>query len=146
MRRRRRGRTQVRGTNGQSYARMAKQLLSPLDQFQEEFERESKKQRSSNPVFHVFFPALDRVRWSQARMDVRRALLSAAIAVQLDGREALMKHPDPVVGGPFEYTAFEGGFELRSKLKLDEKLRTKWKLVDERAGEPLTLTVGRRGK
>jgi hypothetical protein len=129
----------------QSYERMAKQLVLPLNQFEEGFEREVKKQ-NGNPVFHVFFPALDRVRWSHARMDVRRALLSAALGVQLDGREALMKRPDPVVGGSFEYTAFEGGFELRSKLKLDEKLRTKWKLVDERAAEPLALTVGRRGK
>jgi hypothetical protein len=37
-----------------------------------------------------------------------------------------------VAGGPFEYSAFDGGFELRSKWKLDDK--------------PPTLTVGRRGK
>jgi hypothetical protein len=41
----------------------------------------------------------------------------AALAVQLHGRDALKDHPDPVAGGPFEYAAFEGGFELRSRLK-----------------------------
>jgi hypothetical protein len=66
------------------------------------------------------------------RADVRRALLAAAIAVQLEGRDALKNHPDPVGGGAFEYVAFEGGFELHSKLKVQDK--------------PVALTVGRRGK
>jgi hypothetical protein len=79
------------------------------------------------------------------RADVRRALLSAALAVRLDGKGALKEHPDPIVGGPFEYVAFEGGFQLRSKWKVDEKVRSRWKL-DERFAKPVTLTVGRRGK
>jgi hypothetical protein len=48
-----------------------------------------------------------------------------------------------VVGGPFDYAAFEGGFELRSKWQPDEKLRARWKLD---APEPPVLTAGRRGK
>jgi hypothetical protein len=114
------------------YALMAKKLELPPDQFEKEFEREVAA-RAGNPVFKVFFPALVNVRRAQARADVRRALLSAAIAVRLDGRDALKNHPDPVVGGPFEYVAFDGGFELRSQLK-------------GRDDKPLTLTVGRRGK
>jgi hypothetical protein len=51
------------------------------------------------------------------------------------GRDALKKHRDPVLGGPFEYTARKGGFELRSKWQLDERL-----------AKPLALTVGRPGK
>jgi hypothetical protein len=111
-----------------SYALMAQKLSLPPDQFAKEFQREEQKQ-AGNPVFKPIFAALDRVRQQQARADVRRALLAAALAVQLEGRDALKKHPDPVVGGPFEYTPFEGGFELRSKLK----------------GPPVVLTVGRRG-
>jgi hypothetical protein len=111
-----------------SYALMAQKLSLPLDQFAKEFQREEQKQ-AGNPVFKPIFAALDRVRLQQARADVRRALLAAALAVQLEGRDALKKHPDPVVGDPFEYTPFEGGFELRSRLK----------------GAPLVLTVGRRG-
>ncbi len=114
-----------------AYALMAKKLELPLDQFEKEFEREAAK-RAGNPVFKVFFPAVPKARRAQARAEVRRALLSAALAVQLDGRDALKNHPDPVVGGPFDYVAFEGGFELRSKFKTDDK--------------PLALTVGRRGK
>jgi hypothetical protein len=72
---------------------------------------------------------------------VGRSLLSAAVAVQLDGRAALKNHTDPVIGGSFDCVGFEGGFELRSKWLLDEKLRSKWYLPSE----PLVLLVGRRG-
>src|SRR5262249_24344348 len=113
-------------------ALLAAMLDLPPDRFQKEYEREAKK-RSGNPVFKVVFPNLARMRGHQAQVDIRRALLAAALAVQLDGRAALKKHPDPVAGGPFEYTAFKGGVELRSK----------WKPAG-RDAKPLTLTVGRR--
>jgi hypothetical protein len=113
------------------YALMAKKLDLPLDQFEKEFKREATK-RVGNPVFTGYFAAFPKIRQAQARTDVRRALLSAAVAVHLDGRAALKTHPDPVVGGPFQYVAFEGGFELRSKLKGQD-------------GNPVALTVGRRG-
>jgi RNA polymerase sigma factor (sigma-70 family) len=111
-------------------APLAKALDRPPDQVAREFEREAAK-LAGNPVFKVFAPALDNVRGRRARADVRRALLAAALAVRLDGQGALKDHPDPVIGGPFEYMAFDGGFELRSKLKQDDT--------------PLALTVGRRG-
>ncbi|HEY7310227.1 MAG TPA: sigma-70 family RNA polymerase sigma factor [Gemmataceae bacterium] len=112
-------------------ARLAKMLDLPPDQVAKAFEREETK-RAGNPVFNLFSPVLHNVRRRQAQADVRRALLSAALAVQLNGRDVLKNHADPVVGGPFDYVAFEGGFELRSKWKLDDK--------------PVALTVGRRGK
>ena len=107
-------------------------LGQPLDQFEKEFEREAAKQ-AGNPVYKMLFPAVVNVRRAQARIEVRRALLVTALAVQLDGRDALKNHPDPVVGGPFEYVPIAGGFELRSKLK-------------RRDNKPCTLTVGRRGR
>jgi hypothetical protein len=112
------------------YELMAKKMDLPLEQFEKEFDREAMKQ-AGNPVFKVFFPAIPKCRRAQARADVRRALLSAAFDVQLNGRDALKNHLDPVVGGPFEYVASQGGFELRSNWKPDDK--------------PLALTVGRRG-
>jgi hypothetical protein len=113
-----------------SCAPLAKALDRPPDQAAREFDREAAK-LAGNPVFKVFAPALDNVRARRARADVRRALLSAALAVRLDGQGALKDHPDPVTGGPFEYAAFDGGFELCSKLKQDDV--------------PLALTVGQRG-
>jgi hypothetical protein len=111
-------------------APLTKALDLPPDQVAKEFEREERK-LAGNPVFKVFAPVLHNVRVRQAQAEVRRALLSAALAVQLDGRDALKDHPDPVVGGPFDHVAFEGGFELRSRWKSD-------------AAEPVVLTVGRR--
>jgi len=114
------------------YTLTAKMLELPLDQFEKEFELESSK-RAGNPVFKTLFPSASSLRRSQARADVRRALLAAALDVQLEGPDALKNHPDPVTGGPFEMVAFEGGFELRSKFKpADDK--------------PWALIVGRRGK
>jgi hypothetical protein len=113
------------------YDELARMLDLPLDQFEKQFEQESLK-RAGNPVYKVFFPPLAKLRQSRARADVRRALLSAAIAVRLHGRDALKDHPDPVGGGLFEYAAFEGGFELSSKLKQQDD-------------KPVTLTAGRRG-
>lgn len=72
-------------------------------------------------------------------------MLAAALAVELDGPAALEQHPDPVVGGTFEYVAFEGGFELRSHWELDERRLGKRKL-DKNYNKPLVLVVGQRRK
>jgi hypothetical protein len=114
----------------ESYRQVATMLALPMDQFEKEFEREAKK-RADNAVFGYFFPAVVNVRRAQARMDVRRALLSTALDILQDGPGALKNHPVPVVGGPFEYVPFDGGFELRSALK-------------GRDDQPVTLTVGHR--
>jgi hypothetical protein len=115
----------------QCSARIAKKLDLPSDQAAKEFEREEKA-LASNPVFKLFAPVLQNVLHRQMQANVRRALLSAALDVQSNGRDVLKNHPDPVAGGPFDYVAFEGGFELRSKGKLDN--------------EAVALTVGRRRK
>ena len=115
-----------------SYTRTAKMLELPLDQFEKEFAVETKKQ-DANPVFKTFFPGVSGMRHSQARADVRRALLATALDIQLGGPEAVKNHVDPVAGGPFEVVTFEGGFELRSKFKPAD-------------GKPCLLSLGRRGK
>jgi hypothetical protein len=126
-----------------SYRLMEKALDLPLAQFEQEWARENARQ-SGNPVFKLVFPAYDQLRWQQARAEVRRSLLAAAIAVRLKGPGALKEHPDPLAAGPFAYTPFEGGFELRSTFKMDDSLRAKLRL-DERSLQPLVLPVGRRG-
>lgn len=116
-----------------SYAVVAQKMDLPFDQFEKEFEVEAKKQ-AGNPVFKMLFPAIAKCRAQQARAEVRRALLNAALAVQADGRDSLKNHPDPVVGGAFEFVAIEGGFfELRSKMKQQD-------------GKPIVLKVGFREK
>jgi len=124
------------------YAQTAEKWDLPLDQFDKEQERVA-TQYASNPLFKMFTPGIIKVRQAQARADVRRALLAAAIDIQLGGRqalkEALRSHPDPVVGGQFDYQEFEGYFELRSKWRLGSRPLY-------RDDSPLALTVGQRGK
>jgi hypothetical protein len=122
------------------YPTLAKRMDLPLDQFEKEQEVAALK-LVGNPMYKRFVPAIVRCRWLEAQAQVRRSLLLAALAVQLDGRAALKNHTDPVIGGSFEYVGFEGGFELRSKWRLGEKPRTKWYVPSE----PLVLLVGRRG-
>jgi hypothetical protein len=126
----------------ESYARMALSM-NTLEECIEAWDRETTL-LTNNPVFKEFGSSLPFMRWKQTEAEVRRALLLAAIAVQLDGRESLKSVPDPVIGGPFEYSAFEGGFELRSKLALSEPMRSRLKLPE--SPKPLTLTVGERRK
>jgi hypothetical protein len=124
------------------YPQLAKQMELPLDQFEKEQERAEIK-FASNPMYERFVPGILRCRGLQAQADVRRALLLAAVDVLVHGRDGLKNHSDPVAGGAFDYVAFEGGFELRSKWKLDEKLRSKRGLD---RSDTLVLVVGRRGK
>jgi hypothetical protein len=115
-----------------SYDVIAKKLSLPVGEFEKEFERESARQ-AGNAVFKVFFPAIVKCRRAQARMEIYEALLAAAFAAQIEGRDALKNHPDPVVGGHFEYVPFQGGYELRSK-------------YDRTDGKKVALTVGQRGR
>jgi hypothetical protein len=114
-----------------AYAVVAKKLDLPLAESEKAIELVTKSQEN-NPVFPFTFPSVSACRQAQARTDVRRALLAAAIDIQLNGRDALKDHLDSVMGVPFEMTPFDGGFELRST----------W--VQKPA--PISLTVGRRGK
>jgi hypothetical protein len=112
------------------YAMLATQLDLSLDQFAVQWKREETA-RANNPVFQAFFNRILRIRFQQARLDVRRAYLAAALDVRLNGRSALKRHTDPVVNEPIQDVPFPGGYELRSKLKSDE-------------GKPVILVVGRR--
>jgi hypothetical protein len=78
-------------------------------------------------------PGASATRYAEAKYQARLAMLKAAIAVVEHGQQALSQegHRDPFGDGPFKYSAFEGGFELSSKLT-------------DRQGKPVSLTVGRR--
>lgn len=76
------------------------------------------------------FPALAKCHQLESRLLCRRALLAAAIAIQLDGKEAFKTHPDNYRNGPFAYEPLEGGYVLQSKLRVQDK--------------PVSLTVGKR--
>jgi hypothetical protein len=124
------------------YPALAKQMELPLKQFAKEQDQAARK-LGANPLYKMWAPPIISCRWREAEADIRRALLSAAVAVQEGGIHTLKTHPDPVLDGPFEYVPFVGGFELRSKWRPDEK-----SLSQRNRGrpEPLVLIVGRPGK
>lgn len=127
-----------------SYTQIATKLDLPLEEFEDEYDR-IREQEAGNPLFRVCFPALDHMRLAQARSDIYRAMLAAALAIEVDGPAALEHHLDPVAGGAFEYATLDGGFELRSRWLLDERRLARRKL-DKSFNKPLVLVVGQRRK
>lgn len=111
------------------YESLAKKTSMPPGEFAKLMDTEMKR-IEKNPVARMVFPALTKCQQLEARLLSRRAMLDAAIAIQVGGRDALNGHPDPYGNGPFAYLAFEGGYTLQSKLQLQDK--------------PISLTVGKR--
>jgi hypothetical protein len=99
------------------YRTVAHQFGSPAQQFEKWYSGEFDALSRKNPIIRTFTPALPRFRWTDAYAATRRALLSAAIAVQSGGPKLLAQHRDPYDGKPFSYVAVEHGFRLESNLK-----------------------------
>ena len=112
------------------YEVVAKKMELPPDQFDEEVGAIVKGEAKDNPIFKLLFPAVTKMRRSTARYQARQALRKAAFAILIDGPDAAKAQRDPFGDGPLEYVPFDGGFELRSKFKANDK--------------PVSLTVGRR--
>jgi hypothetical protein len=110
------------------YAAAAKALDLPPGEFEKAYEQLHKKEKD-NPVSKLLFPAVQAVRQAEDRLLTRRALFKAALAILIEGPDAAKSQRDPFGDGPFEYLPFDGGFELKSKFKAQDK--------------PVSLTVGR---
>jgi hypothetical protein len=98
------------------YVSWAPRFTLPPEQFEKAYKVEFDELSKTNPVVRQFTPALWRFRWTEAYEQTRRALLHTAIAVRLDGPNALNQHFDPYDRKPFTYTAVDGGFRLESLL------------------------------
>jgi len=113
-------------------ASWAKRFAVSPEQFEKEYASEWEPLSKSNPVIRVMTPNLPRFRWREAYEQTRRALLRAAIAVQIDGPRALDQNSDPYDGKPFSYKSNGQGFRLESHLKEGNK--------------PLSISVGGEGQ
>jgi len=98
------------------YVSWAPRFRLPPEQFEKTFKIEFDELSKTNPVLRQFTPALPRIRWAEAYEQTRRALLHAAIAIQLEGPKVLNQQLDPYDKKPFTYTATDGGFRLESRL------------------------------
>jgi hypothetical protein len=102
--------------------------LTP-DEFAREWASEQAR-HAANPAFPMLFSAYPKIRQAQARAEVRRALLAAAIDVRIHGREAVLSHSDPAdADRPIEYLPAVRGYQVRSRLNAAD-------------GKPLSLIVG----
>ena len=82
-----------------------------------------------NPLIKIQGPVLQRSCYIYAAVRAKTAMLKAAIAIRLGGKDKIKSTKDPYGDGPFRYKATKEGFELSSKLMMD--------------GKPVTLTVGK---
>ena len=98
------------------YVSWAPRFTLPPEEFEKAYKKEFDELSNANPVIQQFTPALPRFRWAEAYEQTRRALLRAAIAVRLDGPEALCRYIDPSDKKSFTYTPVDGGFRLESRL------------------------------
>jgi hypothetical protein len=98
------------------YVSWASRFILPPEQFEKAYRTEFDEVSKTNPVVRQFTPALWRFRWTEAYEQTRRALLNAAIAVRLEGPNALNQHFDPYDKKPFAYAVVDGGFRLESLL------------------------------
>jgi hypothetical protein len=114
------------------YDELEKFFALPEKEFDARYAGFKEKTDAANPLAGVLLPSLDKVRARERRNQARMAMLLAAVAVANDGPEKLKDIPDPFGDGPFEYRKLDGGYELKSKLVVDDK--------------PVTLTIGARTK
>lgn len=98
------------------YVSWAPRFTLPPEEFERAYKVEFDRLSKANPVVWQFTPNLARFRWTEAQEQTRRALLQTAIAVRLDGPQALSQHFDPYDQKPFIYTALDEGFRLDSRL------------------------------
>jgi hypothetical protein len=114
------------------YDQLAKVVALPWKEFDAQYPKFVQKAKAASPLAEFFLPNMGKLVAAQRRVQTRRALLQAALAVAQGGRDKLKDFQDPFGKGPFEYRALDKGFELKSKLLFK--------------GQPVTLTVGRGKK
>jgi hypothetical protein len=112
------------------YEEVAKLTELPWAEFNPRYATFIEKARAANPAAAAFLPAMNHVVAAKRRADARFALFRAAVAVVQGGPDKVKDHKDPFGDGPFDYTATDGGFELKSKLIFRD--------------QPVTLTVGKK--
>ncbi len=112
------------------YDQMAKLTELPWKELDARLPVFLEKAKASNPPGGGLLPAPHKFVPSQRRVQTQKALLRAALAVLQGGPDQLKEFQDPYGDGPFEYRALDKGFELKSKLLLQDK--------------PVTLRVGQR--
>jgi hypothetical protein len=114
------------------YDELARLAALPSKEFEARYPEFIAKAKAVNPLADQVLPMNRVMVATEQRTLARLALFRAALAVIQGGSDRLRDVPDPYGDGPFEYRTLDGGFELRSKLRYQDK--------------PVALTVGRPAK
>ena len=88
---------------------------------------------TTRTIAKMILPAIVPAMQNEARHKLQLAMLKAAIAVQLQGPEALSNpaYLDPFAKAAFQYEKLDGGFRLQSKTP------------NPRTDKPITLEIGK---
>jgi hypothetical protein len=115
------------------YDQLAKLVALPKEEYDAQYPEFIKKATAANPLAGTFLPVVDKLSVAgERRNQAQMLLLKAALAVAQGGPNKVKDFKDPFGKGPFEYRAFDNGFELKSKLLYRD--------------QPVTLTVGQGKK
>jgi hypothetical protein len=106
---------------GKEYEELAEIMALPLQQFEPRAKEFQQKMEKANPVTRRLTPALGAIRYQEATLKAKLAMLRAAMGVIQGGQDSLKGVSDPLGEGTFEYIGLEDGFELRSKHEVDRK-------------------------
>jgi hypothetical protein len=112
------------------YDELAKLTALPWEQFNARYVQFVEEGKASNRLFNLLVPAAGKFVLAQQRHHTQRSLFRAALAVVQGGPDKLKAFDDPFGKGSFEYHAVDGGFELKSSFRYQDK--------------PVTLKVGIR--
>ena len=92
------------------------------------------RRQAASPLARVMVPSLREARLAVAASETRVEMLFVAAAVRAEGPKAAAKFDEPHAAGPFEYREVPGGFELESRLVVNNR---PLKLVCRSSGDEL---------
>lgn len=113
-----------RVADGERMHDLAAELLElPPDEFDDAYATIVKEAEASGPLTARWLrdTQVKRLRDCEVEGQAKFAMLRAALAIASSGVDALSQFPDPYGDGPFELTSDDEGFDLKSKLVVDQK-------------------------
>ena len=94
-------------------------LASPFDQSFVSMQKWEARRGAASPLAQLLVPSLRACRVTVAAAETRVEMLYVAALVKRDGPGAAARSREPHADGPFTYRAVPGGFELESRLVVD---------------------------
>ena len=102
------------------YQHVGDAMTQPSAQFEQTVDAEALK-LMLNPVVKMVVPSIKHVQPALLAMDAKRAMLNTAVAILINGPDAVKASKDPAGDGPFEYATTPKGFVLKSKAMMHDK-------------------------